>query len=164
MGYYRYMTLVRTIKPGMPHHIYNRGNQKGEVFFQVSDYEYFRKMLRTYSKRYNLLILAFCLMPNHYHILAIPWNLDSLSNVMRDVGIAYSYYVRKKYKWEGHVFQSRYKSKVVWDKNYFEVVLKYIKDNPREAKLINGKQRYRWTYFDRKRILLASLIYQIINL
>lgn len=158
------MTLIRIVKPGMPHHIYNRGNQKGIVYFDDRDYIYFRRTLRKYSKRYDLQILAFCLMPNHYHILAIPWNLDSLSMVMRDVGISYSYYVRKKYKWEGHVFQSRYKSKTVWDKSYFEVVLKYIKENPREANLISKKQRYKWTYFDRKRILLASLIYQILRL
>ena len=148
----------------MPHHIYNRGNQKGKVYFKTADYDYFRKILRKYSRKYDLQILAFCLMPNHYHILAIPWNLDSLSKVMRDVGISYSYYVRKKYKWEGHVFQSRYKSKIVWDRSYYEVVLKYIKENPREANLIDKKQRYKWTYLDRKRILLASLIYQILRL
>jgi REP element-mobilizing transposase RayT len=165
MGYHLNMsTKRRNYKIGYPYHIYNRGNKKEAVFLDDSDYEYFISILIRYSKAANVIIVAYCLMKNHYHLLVVPYCSDSISTMMQKIGIAYHYNFRKRYKIVGHIFQGRYNSKVIENHEYLEVVKEYILNNPVKKEYMKTGQQYRWSYFDEKSFLILSHMFKLIAL
>jgi putative transposase len=136
-----------------PHHIYNRGSLKNRVFFEEIDYNVFLKYLHNASVNYECEVLAYCLMPNHYHLIVIPVEKEYLSKMMQELSFKYTLYIQKKYKWSGHVFQSRFQSKIVEDVEYLETLIKYIKLNPIEAGFILSSEEYQWLNVDDRKIL-----------
>lgn len=70
--------IARVVVPGIPHHITQRGNRRQEVFFQESDYERYISLLREWCERCKVEIWAYCLMPNHIHLIAVPQAEESL--------------------------------------------------------------------------------------
>ena len=95
------------------YHIINRGNMRMQVFDDIEDYEYFLELLEKASKRENVEVHAYCLMPNHFHLLLIPQEANSLSRLMQWVMTSHVRYYHKKNKTSGHIWQGRYKS-VKW--------------------------------------------------
>lgn len=154
------MTHKRNFQVGYPYHIYNRGNKKEKVYLSEKDYIYFIEKLTLYSQEEYLKVIAYCLMPNHYHILALPTSDLSISKTMQRLGTAYHYYYRKEHTIEGHIFQSRYKSKVVSDLPYLNTVISYIKENPVQAGLAKKFNHYRYGYIDEEFINLIPHMYQ----
>lgn len=138
------MTQSRKFKVGMPHHVYNRGNQKEKVFLKAKDYNVFLKQLKKYSVEGDCRVLTYCLMPNHYHLLLRPTRSDSIPYTMHRLATMYSKYLQKEYGWVGHIFQGRYQSKIIDNKRYLNTVVEYIVRNPLEANLTDGNGDYRW--------------------
>ncbi len=64
--------IARIVIPRIPHHITQRGNRRQDVFFQKSDYESYISLLMEWCDRYGVEIWAYCLMPNHVHLIAVP--------------------------------------------------------------------------------------------
>lgn len=138
------MTKARNFWVGYAHHIYNRGNQKEKIFLIEKDYNIFLKYLKQDCSKNNCILLAYCLMPNHYHILLQPMLGNSIPKVMQHLSSLYTNYLRFEHRWTGHVFQSRYQCKIVKTEKYLTDVLKYIKDNPVEAKIVSIPEDYKW--------------------
>ena len=127
------------------YHIYNRGNNKKLIFFENKDYQRFVNNLLQYEIDYELSIYAYCLMPNHYHLLIrLGQKRSDISKYMHRCMTAYVMYFNKKYKSVGRLFQSPFQVKKLCNiKSIIRVVL-YIENNPIEAKLVKASSNYKW--------------------
>jgi len=127
------------------YHVFNRGMSKGNIFLDDSDYRYFLGLIGRYlsgakvtdahrnqSPDYseNITMLAYCLMPNHFHLLLHQQDANALTSFMRSLGTAYSMYFNKKYKRSGALFQGRYKAIMANEDSYFTHLSRYIHLNP----------------------------------
>nr|WP_066044493.1 transposase [Bathymodiolus septemdierum thioautotrophic gill symbiont] len=126
------------------YHIINRGNMRMQVFDDKEDYEFFLKLLQIGLQRENIELHAYCLMPNHFHLLLIPQSENSLSKFMQWVMTSHVRYYHKKNKTSGHIWQGRFKSFIVEKDNYYLTLLRYIEANALRANLSKFAQD--WQY------------------
>lgn len=133
----------RIILPGVPHHITQRGNQKQKVFYDSEDYYLYLQLLRVYSIKLELPVLAYCLMPNHVHIIAIPQHEDHLRAVLAPVHTLQAQSFNRKHGSSGHLWQGRYSS-IALDDEHCVAALRYIELNPVRAGFVNDP--YHWHF------------------
>ncbi|NUM72468.1 MAG: transposase [Ignavibacteriaceae bacterium] len=120
------------------YHVYNRGANKTETFLDNEDYNFFLKKLNWYSKNNRTKILAFALMPNHFHLfLFFNEGSGNLSALKGNLLNSYTKYFNKKYSRSGVLFQGPTVCKKVEDGGHQIWLLKYITDNPVKAGLVN---------------------------
>lgn len=140
------------------YHLYNRGNSKQKIFNDKNDYERFAQLLFLANSKnsfnfFNLLkdghlydfergdtlvdIGAYCLMPNHFHILITPKEEGGVSKFMQKLTTAYVMYYNQKHKRTGGLFEGKFKSKHIADDRYLKYIFSYIHLNP--VKLIEPK-------------------------
>src|SRR3989344_4502034 len=100
------------------YHVFNRGANKQQIFKSKADYQFFLKKLKDLKKKYDHLIYAYCLMPNHFHI-SIQTRKTPISKIMSSLGTSYSLYFNKLHGHFGPVFQNRFKSILIEDNPYF---------------------------------------------
>jgi len=136
--------IARGERIGGIYHIINRGNMKMQVFDDIDDYEYFLKLLKIGTKREKVEIHAYCLMPNHFHLLLVPQEEKSLSRLMQWIMTSHVRYYHKKNKTSGHIWQGRYKSFIVEKESYYLMLIRYIEANAHRARLI--KKAEAWKY------------------
>lgn len=122
--------IARIVVVGYPHHIVQRGNNRGKVFFSRKDYEKYLSLLEKYSEDKKNSILAYCLMPNHVHMLIRPLEEESLSKMMQGVTLCYTQYFNREKARTGRLWESRYYSTVIDEERHLWAVSKYIESNP----------------------------------
>lgn len=121
------------------HHLYNRGANKALIFYEKENYLYFLRRMKFYSQKYKIKILAYCLMPNHFHIfLKQTTDEFSISLFISSLLNSYVKSINQKYKRSGTLFESKTKSKQIEDETYFKWVIKYILENPVHAALADN--------------------------
>lgn len=131
------------------YHLYNRGNRKMEIFRDEKDYQTFVNLLYTYLRGSNLKLIAYCLMPNHYHLIVkIGENKRAVSRFMQRFMTAYAMYFNRKHQQVGRLFQGPFQAKRLPKINDLEKAKEYLRQNPfdlmlEEEELIDG---YRWLY------------------
>jgi len=133
--------LIKFYLPNSIYHIYNRGVEKRIIFEDDQDYNVFLSYIKEYlspqgdTLRYRellgkyhgeIVLLAFCLMPNHFHLLIKQIDKNSMKKFTQSLFTRYSMYFNKKYKRVGKLFQSAYKATNVIDKEHLLYVSKYI--------------------------------------
>jgi putative transposase len=101
--------LRRIVLPGIPHHITQRGNRRERVFFEEGDYALYLDLLSDAAARSGVAIWAYCLMPNHVHIVAVPQDEDGLRRTFRYVHRHYAGYVNARMRVTGHLWQGRFR-------------------------------------------------------
>ena len=79
--------MARVVVPGFPHHITQRGNRRENIFFVRSDYRRYLRLLGDYAAERGLDILAYCLMPNHVHLIAVPASERGLSRAIGELTV-----------------------------------------------------------------------------
>ncbi len=135
------------------YHVMLRGINHQYIFEERSDYWKFLKLLRQqtfpednqrHSLPPNCIIYAYCLMPNHVHLLMRTTD-KGLSTPLSSIAIAYAQYYNAKYDHQGHVFQDRFKSEPVNDMGYFVTLLRYIHQNPVAGGIVASVQHYPWS-------------------
>ena len=134
------------------HHLFNRGANKDAIFFDKESYLYFLKRLKYYKNEYQIDVLSYCLMPNHFHLFVKQKTEDLL--ISKFISALLNYYVKsinKKFNKSGTLFQSKTKSKPITDEHYFVWIIKYILENPVKAKLV--KSISDWEYSNAKDLL-----------
>ncbi|MEA3373028.1 MAG: transposase [Campylobacterota bacterium] len=136
--------IARGETAGGIYHIINRGNMRMQVFDDADDYEYFFNLLQKGMKRESIELHAYCLMPNHFHLLLVPKHEGSLSRLMQWVMTSHVRYYHKKNKTSGHIWQGRYKSFIVEQESYYLALIRYIEANALRAKLVNKAEE--WAY------------------
>jgi len=128
------------------YHVMNRGRSHATIFYDNSDINFFLKLLLQIHKRYRFEIHAYCLMPNHYHLL-LRTPLPNLSQSMRHLNSAYTQYFNKKYINDGALFRGRYRAILVDAENYLLQLSKYIHLNPVKAGLVKHPKNYYWSSY-----------------
>ena len=136
--------MSRAIAVGYPHHVTQRGNYRQTVFGETEDYARYLELLTQYSRRHNLEIWAYCLMPNHVHIVGVPGAEDSLVSVFRTVHMLYSQYFNHKANAVGHLWQGRFYSCALDERHVFAAV-RYVELNPVRAGLAASAHDYPWS-------------------
>lgn len=126
------------------YHVIVRGNQRQKVFLQNKDYEDYLSKLKFYRDKFGFVIYAYCLMPNHVHLL-IETGDAPLSKIMHGLQFSYTQAFNKRHKKVGHLFQGRYKAIVCDKDSYLLELIRYIHLNPVRAKLADRPQEYRWS-------------------
>lgn len=135
--------LPRIVLPGIPHHITQRGNRREQVFFEDDDYELYLDLLSEAATRSGVAIWAYCLMPNHVHIIAVPSDTDGLRRTFRYVHRHYTGYINARMRVTGHLWQGRFSS-VAMDDAHLVHALRYVALNPLRAGLVQRAEDWRW--------------------
>jgi putative transposase len=130
--------------PGVSHHITQRGNRRQQVFFSDDDYRAYLDFLGEWGAREGLLIQAFCLMPNHVHIIAIPSTEKSLHRAVKEVHRRYSCRINLREGWRGFLWQGRFSS-FPMDEAHLYYALHYVENNPVRAGLVATAADWRWS-------------------
>ncbi len=136
--------LARIIIPGLPHHVTQRGNRREQVFFCDADYEAYIGYLSEAIKRAGSEIWAWCLMPNHVHLIVVPSHEDGLRQSFAGPNRKYASRINARNKWTGHLWQGRYGS-VVMDEAHLYHAFAYIALNPVRAGLVKRAQDWKWS-------------------
>ncbi|MDD4267349.1 MAG: transposase [Pirellulaceae bacterium] len=136
--------LARVVIAGMPHHVTQRGNRRQATFFCDEDYSAYLELMGQWCQEVGVAIWAYCLMPNHVHLIAVPKSADGLR---RGIGEAHRRYTRRvnfREGWRGHLWQGRFAS-FVMDEPYLLAAARYIELNPVRAGLVVAPSDYRWS-------------------
>ena len=127
---------------GEHYHLYNRGNNYGDVYLHREDCVLFLRLVRKHLiQKGTAELLAYCLMPNHFHLL-VGLLTDGLSSSMQAMMLAYTKTINHKYGRVGPLFQGQFKAVHVADDVYLELLVKYIHGNPVEAGTRPGASEY----------------------
>jgi putative transposase len=136
--------IARAVAIGYLHHITQRGNYRQQIFSDNADHKKYLSLLRDESKRYDLIILAYCLMPNHVHFIVIPEEEDSMALTFKYAHMKYSQYYNKKMHVNGHLFQGRFFS-CIMDERYTLACARYIERNPVRVKMCKKPHSWEWS-------------------
>lgn len=136
----------RTAPGGYIYHVLNRANGKRTIFHHDRDYLAFEKILAEAQARVDMRILAWCVMPNHWHLLLWPRKDGDLSHYMRLVSVTHTQRLHafRKSTGTGHVYQGRFKSFIVQDDAHFLAVARYVEANALDAALVKRAEDWCW--------------------
>lgn len=132
--------------PGAFYHVTSRGNRKQPIFISDDDRYFFLNCLREAHERFGVIIHAYSLMENHYHLF-LETPRGSLSRIMHLINLKYSTYFNHKYAHCGHTFQSRFRATLVQAKEYAREVVPYIHLNPVRAGIVSRPEEYEWSNY-----------------
>jgi putative transposase len=121
---------------GHYYHIYNRGAGKGLIFFNSGNYEYLLYLVKRYCRRYGVTVIAYCLMPNHYHFLLRQETDQVLSKFINVLFNAYVQAVNRQQGRKGTLFEGRFRHVWVDREEYLIHLCRYIHLNPVKANLV----------------------------
>jgi putative transposase len=136
--------LARVVVPGVPHHVTQRGNRRQKVFFFDTDYERYRDLIAEGCTKAEVAILAWCLMPNHVHLVAVPTDPEGLRRAFADAHRRYTAVVNKREGWSGHLWQERFHSCPL-DPEHLLIAVRYVELNPVRAKLAETPEAWAWS-------------------
>jgi len=136
--------LARAIVPGFPHHVTQRGNRRQQTFFHDDDYVRYLKLMAKWCERYRVDIWAYCLMPNHTHLIAVPETADGLRRAIGEAHRRYTAEVNHREGWTGCLWQGRFSS-FVMDERYLLTAARYVELNPVRAGLVAHPKEYPWS-------------------
>ncbi len=136
--------LARVVAPGLPHHVTQRGNRRQETFFCAADYRAYLALMAEWCGRRGVEIWAYCLMPNHVHLIATPETGDGLRRAIGEAHRRYTLRINRREDWTGHLWQGRFIS-FPMDQAYLLSAARYVELNPVRARLARRAQDYPWS-------------------
>ncbi len=136
---------LRTAPGGFIYHVLNRANGKRRIFHEYGDYRAFERVLAEVQERVPMRVLAWCIMPNHWHLVLWPRQDVELSRYMRLVTVTHAQRVHahRASAGSGHLYQGRFKSFVVQDDAHFLSVARYVEANAFSAGLVQRAEDWR---------------------
>ena len=139
--------IRRSAPPGLAHHVINRGNDRKMVFHRVGDYLAFLRFMAEAQISVPMRILAFCLMPNHFHLIVWPETVEALSAYMR---VLMNLHVRNYHQHygtvgHGHIWQGRFKNFPIQQDLHLLRVLRYVEANALRASLVRRAEDWSWS-------------------
>ena len=156
------MTKTRLLIKNACYHIYIRDNQKQNVFMKRDDFEFYLSQLKRYKRKYSFLLYGYCLMPNHIHLIGEPTNPEKLPKLMQCLQRSYTAYYNKKYNKAGHLWQDRFKTKVIVKDQYLIDCIAYVEQNPVRTNLTNSPKEYEFSsYLERN--LNENICFKLID-
>jgi len=134
----------RVLFPGVPHHITQRGNHREQVFFENGDPEFYLSLLHANTRMRDVAVFAYCLMPNHVHLVVVPSDSDGIHRSLKAVHSQYAQRINRMRNSSGHLWQGRYRSSPL-DANHFVNAVRYVERNPVEAGMVATAEDYLWS-------------------
>jgi len=141
------MSMARPLRIEYPdawYHVMNRGRRGEDIFSDDQDYITFTDLLRETSEIWNVRIAAYCLIPNHYHML-IQTPDANISRSMRHLNGVYTQRYNRRHRCDGQLFRGRYKSILIDTDSYLLQAVRYIHRNPLRAGLVESLDAYNWS-------------------
>jgi putative transposase len=136
--------IARVVVPGIPHHITQRGNRRQNLFFSDADRQEYLRLVLEYSVQAGLMIIAYCLMTNHIHLIGIPALEITLAKVFKPVHTQYAQHFNKIVGCCGRVFQSRFFSCPLDDDHRWRAI-RYVERNSVRAGMVVRAEDYPWS-------------------
>lgn len=136
--------IARVIAPGAPHHVTQRGNRRQKVFFGDDDYALYKTLMAEQCARFRVEIWAYCLMPNHVHLMLTPRDEDGLAAAVGEAHRRYARHINQRQNWRGFLFQGRFGSSPM-DASYALACARYIERNPVRAGLARTARDWPWS-------------------
>jgi putative transposase len=136
--------IARVVAPGIPHHVTQRGNRRQQTFFHDEDYQAYLELMSEWCAKYKVQIWAYCLMPNHVHLIAVPETRDGLNLAIGEAHRRYTRRINFREGWRGHLWQGRFSSFIL-DENYLLACTRYVELNPVRAGLVKKPEAWRWS-------------------
>lgn len=124
----------RIVVPGVPHHVTQRGARRMQVFFSGDDYHSYVELLARKARHHALDIWAYCLMPTHVHLIAVPSSKSGLARPLGEAHHRYALQVNRRHGWTGHLWQERFAS-FPMDEPHLLAAIRYVLLNPVRAGL-----------------------------
>ena len=137
--------LQRITAAGLPQHIVQRGNNRGDCFFADADYVVYLRWLDRAARAYGVALHAYVLMPSHVHLLATPSLEGGVSRMMQYLGRHYVQYVNKTYGRSGTLWERRYRASVIEGEAYLLTLYRYVELNPVRAHIVQAAAQYPWS-------------------
>jgi len=138
---------LRTAIGGLIYHALNRANARAPIFQQPRDFEAFERVLDEACGRVGMRILAYCLMPNHWHLVLWPRRDGDLSDFLGWVTLTHTqrWHAFHRSAGTGHLYQGRFKSFLVQADTHFLTVCRYVERNALRAGLVDRAEQWRWS-------------------
>jgi len=136
--------IARFIVPGLPHHVTQRGNRREHIFFNDDDYALYRRLLASQCRKQGVACWAYCLMPNHVHLILVPAREESLARALGETHRRYSTAINARLGVTGHLFQARFGSAAM-DEEHLMAAARYVALNPVRARLVERAEDWRWS-------------------
>ena len=138
---------ARAAQGGLIYHVLNRANARMTIFEKDADYGAFEEILTAAVQRSSMRLLAYCLMPNHWHLVLWPKQDGELSQFTGWLTLTHTqrWHAHRNSIGSGHVYQGRFKSFPVQDDEHFLTVCRYVERNPLRANLVRNAQNWRWS-------------------
>jgi REP element-mobilizing transposase RayT len=138
---------MEKLESGHFYHIYNRGNNKQDVFFEPDNYDYFLKLLNRHIKPISK-VFAYCLLPNHFHlVLRINNNIDKPSQALSNLMNAYTKAINKRYNRTGSLFQKPFKRIKIENEDYLTNLILYVNLNTEKHGLDDYFENYLYSSY-----------------
>lgn len=162
----------KNFSTGVVVHVYNRGNNREKIFFDQSDYKAFlfriglalgidpeilqketltsvpHSRIRISANKDLFKLHAFCLMPNHFHLLIEQTGDVSISKLISQICTSYAMYINKKYKRVGHIFQDQFKAVAIENDPQLMWTSAYIHMNAVKDKIVKHPSEYKWSSYN----------------
>jgi putative transposase len=136
--------IARVVVPDVPHHVTQRGNRGADVFFTEKDRQRYLELLGRYSAERGLGVVAYCLMTNHVHMIAVPPESSVLGEVLKPVHLRYAQHVNWTQHLRGRLWQGRFFS-CPMDDAHTLAAIRYVEQNPVRAGLVSRAEEYPWS-------------------
>ena len=128
-------------------HVMSQGINKNFIFEDSIDIKFYIKNMYEIKDKYNVKIIAYCIMNNHVHMLLETAGVENLSKYMHCLNTRFGQYYKKKYKRVGYVFRDRYKAEGIYSEKQLYNCIKYIYDNPVKAEICKKPEEYEFSNY-----------------
>lgn len=136
--------MPRLVVPHYPHHVTQRGARRQKTFFSADDYSTYLDLLVAEKDKAGAEFWAYCLMPNHVHLVVVPYREDSLAALFSGAHRRYTRHINFREGWRGHLWQERFHS-CVMDESYLMATVRYVELNPVRAGLRERPEEWSWS-------------------
>ena len=140
--------ISRVAFPNLPHHVFQRGHSRHDVFFSNADREDYLRTLAECRETLKLKVYAYCLMSNHVHLIIDPGDCESsLSLAMKRLAGRHARRLNLMHGWRGALWESRFKCSPIQTDRYLLACGRYIDQNPVRARMVDRPEQYPWSSY-----------------
>ena len=136
--------MARLVVPEHPHHVTQRGARRLPVFFEDGDYRHYLALLGEWCQKVGTEVWAYCLMPNHVHLVLVPSHEDGLRAALGETHRRYTRRINLREGWRGHLWQERFHSFPL-DESHLLACARYVELNPVRARLVARARDWPWS-------------------
>jgi putative transposase len=135
---------ARQVLPGLPHHVTQRGNGRRRVFLRDDDHDLYLSLLHHFCRKNGTAVWAWCLMPNHVHLILVPAGEDGLRATLAPTHTRFAVEINRREDGCGHLWQGRFAS-VPMDEAHIHACFRYVELNPVRAGLVDRPEAWPWS-------------------